>query len=53
MAVLEYEAAEYLRKMEFHVLGSHQKATGVRPEMLDEIKSKLLGFLCPDARLNL
>jgi hypothetical protein len=44
MATFEYETA-YLRKMKFNVLGTHQKGIPVPPDVVDEIKSRVLGFL--------
>jgi hypothetical protein len=45
MATFEYETATYLRKMEFNVLGTHQKGKPVPLDMVEEVKSKVLEFL--------
>jgi hypothetical protein len=45
MATFEYELAAYLREMKFEVLGTHHKGTPVSPDVVYEIKSRVLRFL--------
>ena len=45
MATFEYETAAYLREMRFNVLGTHQKGTPIPPNVVDEIKSRVVEFL--------
>lgn len=45
MATLEYEIAEYLRVVGGNVLGSHHIGTHVHPDIVNEIKSKVMEFL--------
>ena len=45
MATFEHETAAYLREMRFNVLGTHKKGASIPPNVIDEIKSRVLEFL--------